>query len=110
MTKLSAVFLQKTLGSHVWMEKKIISGPNIHFWAVGEAFFSDLRHFAGFADFARFADFGCLKLIAKANHLLSGGRINLSYSAVERGPEWPLVWPVMAIFGPTVHPTEGHPV
>ena len=50
------------------MEKKIISGPKIHFWAVGEAFFSDLRHFAGFADFARFADFGCLKHITKAHH------------------------------------------
>ena len=71
MTKLSAVFLQKTLGSHVWMEKKIISGPKIHFWAVGEAFFSDLRHFSGFGDFSRFGDFGCLKHITKAQHLLS---------------------------------------
>ena len=53
------------------MEKKIISGPKIHFWAVGEAFFSDLSHFSGFADFARFADFGCLKHITKAHHLLS---------------------------------------
>ena len=34
------------------MEKKIISGPKIHFWAVGEAFFSDLSHFSGFADFS----------------------------------------------------------
>ena len=63
--------MQKTLGSHVWIEKKIISGPKIHFWAVGEAFFSDLCHFSGFADFSRFADFGCLKHITKANHLLS---------------------------------------
>ena len=66
MTKSSAVFLQKTLGSHVWMEKKIILGPKIHFWAVGEAFFPDLCHFSGFADFSRFADFGCLKHITKA--------------------------------------------
>lgn len=56
------------------MEKKIISGPKIHFWAVGEAFFSDLCHFSGFADFSRFADFGCLKHITKANHLLLLGK------------------------------------
>ena len=64
-------FLQKAHGSHVWPEKKIISGPKVHFWAVGEAFFSDLRHFSGFGDFSRFGDFGCLKHITKAQHLLS---------------------------------------
>ena len=58
-------------GSHVWAEKKIISGPKVHFWAVGEAFFSDLRQFSGFGDFSRFGDFGCLKHITKAQHLLS---------------------------------------
>ena len=63
--------MQKTLGSHVWMEKKIISGPKIHFWAVGEAFFSDLGHFSEFEDFSKFEDFGCLKHTTLANQFLS---------------------------------------
>ena len=64
-------FFAKSTWLTVWTEKKIISGPKVHFWAVGEAFFSDLRHFSGFGDFSRFGDFGCLKHITKAQHLLS---------------------------------------
>ena len=41
------------------MEKQIISGPKIHFWAVGEAFFSDLSHFSEFENFSKYEDFGC---------------------------------------------------
>ena len=53
------------------MEKKIISGPKIHFWAVGEAFFQTSVSFRDLRIFSRFADFGCLKHITKAHHLLS---------------------------------------
>ena len=45
------------------MEKKIISGHKINFWAVGEAFFSDLSHFSGFAYFSS------LISIKRADHL-----------------------------------------
>ena len=64
-------FLQNRLASYVGRRKKKKSGPKIHFWVAGEAFFSDLGHFSGFGDFSRFGDFGCLKHITKAQHLLS---------------------------------------
>ena len=71
MTKLSAVFCKKHMAHMSGWRKKLFRVLKFIFGPLGEAFFSDLRHFAGFADFARFADFGCLKHITKAHHLLS---------------------------------------
>ena len=64
-------------------------------------------------NFTKFRGLGSPKLSfeqAAAGSQGSGGRINRHIVQWRGGPEWPLVWPVMAIFGPTVHPTEGHPV
>ena len=59
MTKLSAVFCKKTLGSRVMYEEKKILAPKIHFWGAGESFFSDFGHFSEIEDFSKIEDFGC---------------------------------------------------
>ena len=68
MTKLSAVFCKIDLPHMSVGERRKKSGPKIHFWVAGEAFFSDLGHFSEFEDFSKFEDFGCLKHITLANH------------------------------------------
>ena len=71
MTKSSAVFGEKHLAHMSGWRKKLFRVLKFIFGPLGRHFFLDLCHFSGFADFSRFADFGCLKHITKANHLLS---------------------------------------
>ena len=71
LTKLSAVFCKIDLPHMSVGERGKKSGPKIHFWVAGEAFFSDLGHFSEFEDFSKFEDFGCLKHITLANQFLS---------------------------------------